>query len=54
MGSKVASQISSFLLVTFVLWYLLRRTSLGSAYTRDMMTIPQNISEGLHSAQEYI
>lgn len=54
MASKITAQITSFLLVTFVLWYLLRRTALGGAYTRDMMTIPQNISEGLHSAREYI
>lgn len=54
MGSKISSQISSFLLVTFVLWYLLRRTNLGSDYTRDMMNIPRNIGEGLQTTQEYI
>jgi hypothetical protein len=33
--------ISSFLLTTFVIWYLLRRTALGQAYTSDMFSIPQ-------------
>ena len=47
----MTSQLTAFLLVTFGLWYLLRRTSLGSAYASDMMAIPQGVSEGLRSAQ---
>ena len=53
MASKIQGQITGFLFVTFVLWYLLRRTALGSAYSADMLTIPQSISEGLHSAGKY-
>jgi hypothetical protein len=51
MASKIYSQVGGFLLVTFGLWYLLRRTSLGAAYTSDMMALPQGVSEGLRSAQ---
>ena len=49
--SKIYSQVGAFLLVTFGLWYLLRRTELGTAYATDMMNIPQGVSEGLRSAQ---
>jgi branched-subunit amino acid ABC-type transport system permease component len=33
--------IASVLLVSLVIWYFLTRTSLGSAYFRDMRKIPQ-------------
>jgi hypothetical protein len=48
--------IGKWLVVTFVLWYLLRQTTLGSAYSRDMMAIPQQlgVAEGLKSASQYI
>ena len=51
MGSKIGTQVGLFIAGTFAIWYFLRRTSLGSAYTSDMMMIPQGISEGLRSAQ---
>jgi len=51
MASKISTQVGIFLVATFGIWYLLRRTSLGAAYTSDMMMIPQGISEGLRSAQ---
>jgi hypothetical protein len=56
MASKITKQVGGFLIVTFALWYLLRRTSLGSAYARDMWSIPQHIgiAEGLQSAQRYL
>lgn len=51
MATKISTQIGGFLLATFILWYLLRQTSLGAAYSTDMMNIPQGLSEGLRSAQ---
>ena len=53
--SKTTALITKFLLVTFVLWYLLRKTTLGSAYSSDMMAIPGQLgfSEGLKSAKQY-
>ena len=52
MGS-VSKKFYSFLLVTFVLWYLLRRTNLGRSYTRDMFQLPGLLGagEGLGSAR---
>lgn len=56
MAKKIGAQVGGFLLVTFGLWYFLRRTSLGSAYASDMYAIPQQlgVAEGLRSAQRYI
>ena len=51
MASKTTAKIGGYLLGTFILWYLLTRTTLGSAYSTDMMRIPQGVSEGLRSAQ---
>ena len=48
---SVSTQIGILLAGTFAIWYFLRRTSLGSAYTSDMMMIPQGVGEGLRSAQ---
>lgn len=33
--------VTYVLFVTFVIWYLLRRTALGSAYVSDLWSIPQ-------------
>lgn len=56
MASKITKQVGGFLLVTFALWYFLRRTSIGSAYAREMWAIPQRlgVAEGLRSAQDYL
>jgi len=56
MASKITKQVGGFLIVTFGLWYFLRRTSLGSAYGIDMWNIPHylGISEGLQSARKYM
>ena len=53
MTSKLTSKLYAFLFITFVLWYVLRRTSLGKAYSTDMLAIPQQVlgvGEGLSSA----
>ena len=51
----VKRSITSLLIGTFVLWYLLRQTSIGRSYTRDMFAIPQyfGAGEGLNSAGRY-
>jgi hypothetical protein len=49
MASNISKSITSFLLVTFILWYLLRRTTLGQAYAEDMLAIPVGAGEGLNS-----
>ena len=56
MASKITKQVGGFIVVTFALWYFLKRTSLGSAYGRDMWNIPHSlgVSEGLQSARKYI
>jgi hypothetical protein len=46
-----ANDITKLILGSFIIWYLLKRTSLGAAYSTDMMRIPQGLSEGLRSAQ---
>ena len=51
MASKISNRIGGLLLASFILWYLLKQTTLGSAYSTDMMNIPQGLSEGLRSAQ---
>jgi hypothetical protein len=55
MGSNVGRSITGVLLITFVLWYLLRQTGLGRAYTSDMLAIPRSFAagEGLNSAGRY-
>jgi len=55
MTSKIKSQVGVFIAGTFIIWYLLRRTQLGSAYARDMWAIPQyfGLAEGLRSAGKY-
>lgn len=54
--STTTKTIGKWLVVTFVLWYLLRKTTLGSAYSSDMMAIPGQlgVAEGLKSASQYI
>jgi hypothetical protein len=39
-----AKSVSSVLVITFVLWYLLRRTTLGRAYVSDLWSIPRFFS----------
>lgn len=54
--SKTSSSIINILLASFVLWYLLRRTNLGQAYSSDMYAIPQQlgVAEGLKSAANFM
>lgn len=56
MGSTITKKFTGFLVITFILWYLLRRTELGSAYVGDMFAIPRffGAGEGLNSAGRYI
>ena len=51
MGSSIQMRVGLLLVGTFAIWYFLRRTTLGTAYSSDIMQIPQGISEGLRSAQ---
>jgi hypothetical protein len=50
-----AKTLTYILLGSFVLWYLLRQTSLGKAYSSDMAAIPQQlgVAEGLKSAIQF-
>lgn len=56
MASAITKTVTKYLLITFVLWYLLRQTSLGRAYSGDMLAIPRQlgVAEGLKSASQYI
>jgi hypothetical protein len=50
------SGIAKLVLWSFVLWLLLRKTSLGQAYSTDMAAIPQQlgVAEGLKSALQFM
>ena len=48
---SLQKKVTSFLLVTFILWYLLKRTSLGRAYSSDMWSIPQFFSSSLGAGE---
>jgi hypothetical protein len=54
MTSKIGIQLGVFGVAIFGLWYFMRRTELGSGFSRDMWNLPQQfgVMEGLRSAQE--
>jgi hypothetical protein len=54
MSSKIGTRLGIFLVVTFGLWYFLRRTELGSGFSQDMWNLPHRlgVAEGLRSARE--
>lgn len=51
-----SNTIIKAVLVIFVVWYLLRRTTLGKAFSADVAAIPQQfgVAEGLKSGQTHV
>jgi hypothetical protein len=54
MSRKIGTQLIMFGAATFGLWYFMRRTSIGAAYSQDMWNLPHRlgVAEGLRSARE--
>ena len=54
---RITNRILFYGLLAFILWYLLRQTTLGSAFSKDMFkfggTASTNTSEGLRTARGY-
>jgi hypothetical protein len=50
------SGIAKVFLYSFAIWFILRRTDIGQAYSSDMAAIPQQlgVAEGLKSAIQFV